>query len=266
MVSGLIVDAVLAVTATAVCWFASTSFVLSAVVFLQYLVLTWFFWRITAATVGMHLTRRVFARPVTAAEEQQLSVAVTERGFAEAAATTTFTQAPALPARPEPLVQVGSNDAVHHEARHGVEVADAVARTGIDETVTRQRVAEDARFEGDETVLRAPTWVAEVILPNGTPQRLTHRLVFGRRPERISSEASEQLVTLPDEGRSVSRTHLLLAPSATAEGGALAVDLGSANGTRVVRDGHEQLLTAHVEFALCRGDEVRLGRFTLRIA
>ncbi len=98
-----------------------------------------------------------------------------------------------------------------------------------------------------------------VVLPNGERIALHGALLVGRKPR---PEHDEIPVTLADDARSISRSHLMIVPDAS---GASVRDLGSANGTRVRRAGQEHLVTANTDFRLELGDVICLGRFELEL-
>lgn len=115
---------------------------------------------------------------------------------------------------------------------------------------------DDTQMAEKVEVPAAPT---QLLLPDGRSEQLTGRMLVGRKP---SADSGEQAVTIADEQRSISRTHLAID---VIERAVLLTDLGSANGTRLHRDGHELTLSADSPVALLPGDEIRIGRFTLEL-
>jgi len=95
---------------------------------------------------------------------------------------------------------------------------------------------------------------AELILPSGETATVTHAAVLGRRP--TAENEDQQLITVDDGRRSVSRSHALLAWNGDQ---LVLTDLHSANGTTISRQG--QLLTVEADAAtpIHSGDTVSLG-------
>ncbi|WP_311478021.1 FHA domain-containing protein [uncultured Gulosibacter sp.] len=118
------------------------------------------------------------------------------------------------------------------------------------ESIDETQVAEEAAV---------PTAPTELLLPDGQHEQLAGRMLVGRKPV---AEHGEKVVTIVDERRSISRTHFAIE---VMERAVLVTDLGSANGTRLVRDGHELALSADSPVALLPGDEIHIGRFRLRL-
>lgn len=115
---------------------------------------------------------------------------------------------------------------------------------------------DDTQMAEKVEVPAAPT---QLLLPDGRSEQLAGRMLVGRKP---SADNGEQVVTIADEQRSISRTHFAID---VIERAVLLTDLGSANGTRLHRDGHELTLSADSPVALLPGDEIRIGRFTLEL-
>lgn len=115
---------------------------------------------------------------------------------------------------------------------------------------------DDTHIAEKAEVPAAPT---QLLLPDGRREQLAGRMLVGRKP---SADNGEQAVTIADEQRSISRTHFAID---VIERAVLLTDLGSANGTRLHRDGHELTLSADSPVALLPGDEIRIGRFTLEL-
>lgn len=115
---------------------------------------------------------------------------------------------------------------------------------------------DDTHIAEKVEVPAAPT---QLLLPDGRREQLAGRMLVGRKP---SADNGEQAVTIADDQRSISRTHFAID---VIERAVLLTDLGSANGTRLHRDGHELTLSADSPVALLPGDEIRIGRFTLEL-
>ena len=99
--------------------------------------------------------------------------------------------------------------------------------------------------------------------PDGTQHVITAAAVFGRNPAAAGDWAGALPVSVPDPEKSISKTHAGLRVTA---GGSSIVDLGSTNGTIVVRpDGTEDDLQPGIPVALRVGDLVMLGKFPLRV-
>lgn len=99
-----------------------------------------------------------------------------------------------------------------------------------------------------------------VALPSGERVALNEQpLLVGRKPR---PEHGEIPIALEDETRSISRSHLMIIPR---DQGPVVTDLGSANGTRVRRDGQEFPVVQGNEFPLQLGDTILLGRFELEL-
>lgn len=82
--------------------------------------------------------------------------------------------------------------------------------------------------EKASTTRPSPTQQYEVVFDSGERQRITTSLLIGRSPTARS--AGEDVLSIPDPTRSLSRTHVRIVRSRT---GLLIDDLGSANGTQI---------------------------------
>lgn len=99
--------------------------------------------------------------------------------------------------------------------------------------------------------------------PDGTQHVITAAAVFGRNPAAAGDWAGALPVSVPDPEKSISKTHAGLRVTAA---GSSIVDLGSTNGTIVVRaDGTEDDLQPGIPVVLRVGDLVMLGKFPLRV-
>jgi len=97
-------------------------------------------------------------------------------------------------------------------------------------------------------------------LPGREPRALRTTVLVGRNPSPNPDYPSAELVALPDEGRSVSKTHAVIVIEAD---DASVRDLASTNGTAVVRAGTE--LTADDAVSLQPGDVIRFGSYPVTV-
>jgi uncharacterized RDD family membrane protein YckC len=81
-------------------------------------------------------------------------------------------------------------------------------------------------------------------------------LLIGRAPAAAPGEHGMQLLALPDDGRSVSKTHLALLRSGDR---LVAMDRASTNGSSLVRAGIEHPLAPGEGFETADGDTIRFG-------
>lgn len=98
---------------------------------------------------------------------------------------------------------------------------------------------------------------------DGARHVITARAVFGRNPSATDEWAGALIVVIDDPAKSVSKSHAALLVTPT---GSTLVDLGSTNGTAVVRlDGTEVTLTPHMPVAVQVGEMVLIGSRSLRV-
>jgi len=98
---------------------------------------------------------------------------------------------------------------------------------------------------------------------DGRRHVITSLAVFGRNPSATGEWAGAVVIAVEDPAKSVSKTHAGL--RVTAAGSSL-VDLGSTNGTEIMRlDGTEESLVAGVPVALHPGEVVLIGSRSLRV-
>lgn len=90
---------------------------------------------------------------------------------------------------------------------------------------------------------------------------VTAPVLLGRNPD-VSGHAGATPMPLADSTRSLSKTHLLARP---VDGGIEVVDLGSTNGSGLIRDGAEYALTAGAATLATEGDTIRLGDRTAAV-
>ncbi|MCK2035554.1 RDD family protein [Microbacterium sp. SSW1-49] len=109
----------------------------------------------------------------------------------------------------------------------------------------------------------APAGVRAVLmLDSGDRIEVRGTTLFGRAPAAAAGEGEAQLVRVPDDTRSVSKTHLAVMP---ARRGVFAVDRASTNGSAIIRNGAETPLVAGHPAELQTGDTVRFGDRTLTV-
>lgn len=103
---------------------------------------------------------------------------------------------------------------------------------------------------------------AVLVLDSGARVEVRGTTLFGRAPAAAAGEGEAQLIPVPDETRSVSKTHVAVMP---ARRGVFVVDRASTNGSAIIRDGAETPLVAGHPAELRTGDTVRFGDRTMRV-
>lgn len=103
---------------------------------------------------------------------------------------------------------------------------------------------------------------AILVLDTGERIEVRGTTLIGRAPVAAAGESAPQLVSVPDDTRSVSKTHLAVT---LARRGVFVVDRGSTNGSAIVRDETELVLTAGHPAEIRIADTVRFGDRTLRV-
>lgn len=103
---------------------------------------------------------------------------------------------------------------------------------------------------------------AVLVLDNGDRIEVRGTTLFGRSPSAAAGEGDAHLVSVFDDTRSVSKTHIAVRP---ARRGVFVVDRASTNGSAIVRGGAETPLTAGHPAELLTGDVVRFGDRTLQV-
>lgn len=99
-----------------------------------------------------------------------------------------------------------------------------------------------------------------IVLPGDASRPLGSAVLVGRNPAPHPDYPGAELVVLPDEGKSVSKTHAVI----TVDGDAAGVrDLASTNGTVVVRAG--TTVPAQHPVALQPGDIIQFGSFRVTV-
>lgn len=98
---------------------------------------------------------------------------------------------------------------------------------------------------------------------DGARHVITSRAVFGRNPSATDEWAGALIVVIDDPAKSVSKSHAALLVTPT---GCTLVDLGSTNGTEILRlDGTEVSLAPNLPVAVHVGEAIHIGSRTLRI-
>ncbi|WP_434810890.1 RDD family protein [Microbacterium sp. bgisy189] len=92
-------------------------------------------------------------------------------------------------------------------------------------------------------------------LDTGESILISGPVLLGRNPD-ASGHPGARAVPLPDESRSLSKTHLLVRPIA---GGLEITDCRSTNGSALVREGVEHTVEAGAAVATIEGDIIRIG-------
>ncbi len=92
-------------------------------------------------------------------------------------------------------------------------------------------------------------------LDTGESIRVDGPILLGRNPD-ATPHPGARAIPLPDDTRSLSKTHLLVRP---VPGGLEVVDLHSTNGSALSRDGIDMAMPAGTVVAITAGDTIRLG-------
>lgn len=192
--------------------------------------------------------------------------AVTARASAPAAPEQTSTATPATPAvasappaqpaGPRPAADVASDPAV------GPDLAPLAAEPLSPTAPASYEHASDehASDETRRTILDG--WVAE--LDDGREIVVRGLVLLGRNPQPSGEgEADAELVKLPDESRTVSKTHLALGVD---DAGLFVVDRGSTNGSTVTPPGRPTTpVGAFHAVSVAEGSVVSIGDHWVRI-
>lgn len=147
-------------------------------------------------------------------------------------------QDPQSPMRPAPMQPAPAQSVPQHLASgHPVAPAPEHAESVSHVTPAARLAVRLTLDSGGEFVLVEPT-------------------IFGRHPENDASYGPAQCVPVPDQTRSVSKTHFALRLVA---GGIEVRDLGSTNGTFIRRAGAETQVAPETPLTAALGDVVRFG-------
>ena len=95
----------------------------------------------------------------------------------------------------------------------------------------------------------------ELRLDSGSSIRVSGPVLLGRNPDAADSPGAHP-IAVPDETRSLSKTHALVRP---VEGGLEIVDWHSTNGSSLISGGVERSLPAGVAVRAAEGDRIRFG-------
>ncbi|WP_300679209.1 RDD family protein [Nocardioides sp.] len=117
-------------------------------------------------------------------------------------------------------------------------------------------------YEPPRRVAPLPLWL---VLDTGERIEVGTALLLGRGPVSSEATAGATPVAVADTTYSVSKTHLLVRRGTGAGEGVEVVDQGSTNGTAIIRDGVERLLTAGQPARAVLGDTIRFGERTLQV-
>ncbi|WP_311478035.1 FHA domain-containing protein [uncultured Gulosibacter sp.] len=116
-----------------------------------------------------------------------------------------------------------------------------------------------AALATEPEVTGEPTFVPRLISNHGHTVPLEHPQVIGRKPsvDRAPDPHNARLIVVPSPNDEVSRSHCVVAYE---HGSVLVWDLGSANGTRVLRSGSiPEQLSPMITVPIAHGDIIDLG-------
>lgn len=125
-----------------------------------------------------------------------------------------------------------------------------------------QPPSEALRQSPSEALRQPPPTAVRLTLDSGEGYVLSGPTIFGRKPEEDASYGPAHREPVPDDTRSVSKTHFALRPLAE---GIEVHDLGSTNGTYLLREGVERQVTSGTSLIAVPGDAVRFGDRFIRI-
>lgn len=181
------------------------------------------------------------ARPVSSAGEPSVGLA----GRADLRATPAPAPAPALAPAPAPeRAPVPTPD----PASPAPVAAAVPAPASGSPAATPQR--QPAPIPPARSLSHVPIFTLQ--LDTGDLIPVATDLVLGRDPQHPGA----QPIRIPDETRSLSKTHLLVRPD---EGGVVVIDQQSTNGTSVVQDGTERQATPGAPTVVRPGEVIRFG-------
>ncbi|WP_417509074.1 FHA domain-containing protein [Microbacterium sp.] len=113
-----------------------------------------------------------------------------------------------------------------------------------------------------EPAAPAPEPTVRLALDSGDAYVLAEPMIFGRNPDETGTFGAAQRVAVSDDTRSVSKTHFAIRLSAS---GIEVEDLGSTNGTFILRAGVETQVPSGAALIAAPGDVVRFGDRTMTI-
>lgn len=156
-------------------------------------------------------------------------------------------QQPTRPPVPAQFARARETPAAKADAPKAAQAASAVEPVPLPRTLPWQQGARGDRAGQAATqtasAAPAPAPIERVELAFSTGQRVvvTGTAVVGRKPADTALAMGARAVEVQDDTRSVSRVHLFLE---VADGAVLVSDAGSANGSRIERDGQVTPLEA----------------------
>jgi uncharacterized RDD family membrane protein YckC len=157
--------------------------------------------------------------------------------------------------------QVPVPAAVAGDPAVGPELAPVAADPGLvgAHAARAERAAGQHATNGHRTILEG--WVAE--LDDGREIAVRGLVLLGRNPQPSEGEDDAQLVKLPDESRTVSKTHLALGVD---DAGLFVVDRGSTNGSTITPPGRPTVPAgAFHAVSVSEGSVVSIGDHWVRI-
>lgn len=177
---------------------------------------------------------------------------------APAAQATPSAQAGTPRRDPAPTAPAPVPSAVAGDPAVGPELAPLAAEPASAAPTQRERDAANGSSER-RTILDG--WVAE--LDDGREIVVRGLVLLGRNPQPGEGEADAELVKLPDESRTVSKTHLALGVD---DAGLFVVDRGSTNGSTVTPPGQPTVpVGAFHAVSVVDGSVVSIGDHWVRI-
>lgn len=129
---------------------------------------------------------------------------------------------------------------------------------------SRRMTDSDARSELERSFGLRPKGSVRLVFDDGTKYDLVDSLIVGRAPRAVGELEGMAVFAIEDEGRSVSKSHLVLR---VREGIVSVEDLGSTNGTRITtRNGTEKVLQPGVPARALPGALIHFGTRMLLVS
>lgn len=129
---------------------------------------------------------------------------------------------------------------------------------------SRRMTDSESRSELERSFGLRPKGSVRLVFDDGTKYDLVDSLIVGRAPRAVGELEGMAVFAIEDEGRSVSKSHLVLR---VREGIVSVEDLGSTNGTRITtRDGTEKVLQPGVPARALPGALVHFGTRMLLVS